>query len=124
MPETNVKTVLVAEDIPEERRLIAKQIRAMGCPFETVCSGDAVYTALEKNQHFYARVAASIMPEKLEEGELIRRAKARWPRLICVLVSRYTDPPSDVELEKIYDATVLKKPAKLKGLLSALASEL
>ena len=124
MPQANEKTVLIAEDIPEVRRLLAKQIAGMGYGVETVSSGDAAYAALEKKQHFYALVTDSFMPGTLEGGELIRLAKARWPHLICLLVSGYTDPESDVELEKIHGVKVLRKPVRRKVLLSALASEL
>jgi signal transduction histidine kinase len=101
--------VLVVEDNPAMRKIVAVQLRSLN--YRVIEAASAV-NALEILEHEPVQVVLSdvIMPGPCNGIELVRITRTRWPDIRVVLSSGFADPTVLAELGSVEQVRVLSKP--------------
>ena len=108
--------VLVADDDPGIVRTLMLGLKMMGCQPVGVESAEAAIKALEE------KGADLLLTDMRMEGmsgvELVRDAHARWPEMICVVMTAFASYENAVSAIKAGAYDYLPKPFSMKELLA------
>ena len=113
----DAREILVVDDEPGVRMVIAQILAAAGYAVREAESGAEALVALEQRAPDLM-IADFAMP-RMNGAELARRARARVPALRILMVSGHADP-AEVETSPL-DGPLLAKPFEADDLLAAVA---
>ena len=117
--------VLLAEDEPQLRALLARALERAGYGVVTASDGAVALTALH-NEHFDLVVSDIAMP-RLGGRELAAAIGAGWPEMPVVLMSGYAELGATPEADNTLPANVpvfIEKPFEVERLLQLVAEVL
>jgi two-component system, cell cycle sensor histidine kinase and response regulator CckA len=107
---TGHEAILVVEDEPQVRQVLARTLASLGYDVTVTASGDeALGVAAARPRPFDLVVTDVVMPG-MSGLEVVRALRARWPDLPALVLSGYTDDRflrDDVEGERL---PFLQKP--------------
>lgn len=116
--------VLVVDDDEVVRTVVAEALRREGCTVveaEDGVAGLAAFGAVA--EPFDAMVFDLRMP-RMEGGELFRVVRARWPEVVCLLITGFSLDGAVDALRALGVAAVLQKPFTSAELTAVLAAAL
>jgi signal transduction histidine kinase len=117
-------TVLLVDDDPDVREVIAGMLAEAGCDVIARPNGASGLEALEQaGGRVRLLIADYAMPE-MTGLDLIRAARARHPRLRTILATGYADLASTDDLAQLGVDTVIRKPFREQDLLRRIATAL
>jgi len=110
-------TIMVVEDEPEIRDLVAASLEAEG--FQVLRAGDAGDALRQLDAHPEVDLLFTdiVMPGELHGYDLARQARARKPRIKLLYTSGYALSAPLSRSVPIEDATLVVKPYRLEKLI-------
>jgi CheY-like chemotaxis protein len=105
-PNTGPARILLVDDEPPVREVIASELRELGHDVIEVGSGGAALEALDRDAPFDAAILDFAMPG-MNGAELARQIRARRPEICVLFVTGYADTS---ELSQIADELIVRKP--------------
>ncbi|MEM6974469.1 MAG: response regulator [Pseudomonadota bacterium] len=120
------RTIMVVEDDPAVRRLIAARLRGAGYSVSTAPNGDAALQIIEDepDRHIDLLLTDIAMPGRLQGPDLARRLATLLPQTRIVFLSGYPREMTLSAHEDIAAFRVLSKPINGEDLLRAVAENL
>lgn len=106
--------VLVVDDDPAQRQLLAGFLQRHGCPVRTAESGDAALESLAT--HAIALMICDVRMPGMSGMELLRRARERHPALPVLMVTAFADIRDAVDAMRDGALNYLEKPVDLDEL--------
>jgi two-component system cell cycle sensor histidine kinase/response regulator CckA len=92
MPRDDVSspTVLLVDDEPLLRQLLARQIAALGCRVLQAGDGDEALTLVERHHGSIDLILSDVVMPRMNGTELAGRVLAAYPDLRIILMSAYS----------------------------------
>ncbi len=128
MPEPSAQLpeparVLIVDDEPSVCRSIEKVLTRMGHRTTTAFSASAALESLQADQDFDLIVTDLMMPQ-VNGIELLKIAKARWPKIPVLVITGFASIASAVEATQLGAANYLAKPFTPEELQAAVREAL
>ncbi|HVJ54744.1 MAG TPA: ATP-binding protein [Aliidongia sp.] len=117
-PPAGVETILVAEDDPDIRAIVADSLRSLGYRVLTCDDGITALALLQRPERIDLLFADISMPNGMLGDELARRAIKLRPDLRALLTSGL--PAGETGSETFGDFPILRKPYRREELASAI----
>lgn len=117
------ESILVVEDVQEQRELASEMLTSLGYRVETVCNGREAVQFL--NEHFVEILLLDMIMERDFDGlDTYREIIKRHPRQKAVIVSGFSSTERVEEMQQLGAGAYLRKPYSLGDLGSAIREEL
>ena len=101
--------VLLVEDDPEVRRVVQRQLTALGYPVVEAESGDEAAMLMANIPDIGLLLTDIVMPGELSGRRLAALARQRWPGIRILLMSGYSARP-ELDDDRTHDIPKLEKP--------------
>ena len=116
-------TILVVEDEPDVREVVAAELKNFGYRVFTASDGPEALEILESESDIDLLFSDVVMPRGMNGEELAREAIRRRPELKVLLTSGY--PPAELrERQALGVFRVLQKPYRVEDLLRSISERL
>jgi CheY-like chemotaxis protein len=112
-------TVLIADDDPRVRAILAEHVRFAG--YRALEAGDGQEALEMLDREPIGLVFTDLRMPRLDGIELLRRARPRWPNTVFVAVSGYGDDLAELYESDVFPVTVIPKPFRAEQVRRALA---
>ena len=112
--------VLVVDDHPTSRMIVARLVRALGYEARTCPSGADALRFLALHPESVRLLLTDLAMPRMDGGELAEQARDIYPHLPVVLMAGATDPHVDELREGYSDFPFLVKPVHLGELAATL----
>ncbi len=122
-PPLGTESVLVVDDDPWQRQVLAQLLADLGYTVETVSSGEAALAYLQQDSPDLL-ILDMIMPPGLDGTETFRQARAHRPDQRALLVSGYAEVERVQEARTLGISGFLHKPVTRPGLARAVREAL
>ncbi|MFH0782655.1 MAG: ATP-binding protein [Pseudomonadota bacterium] len=119
----NGETVLVVDDVFEQREIAVQMLERLGYKATTVSSGEAAVDYLSSHS-VEILVLDMIMPPGMDGLETYRRILQQYPRQKAIIASGFAETDRVREAQRLGAAMYLRKPYTLEQLGKALQKEL
>ena len=119
----NGESILVVDDVEEQREVASRILKKLGYSVHTVSSGEKAVEYL-KNQPMDLLVLDMIMEPGISGLETYKRVLKMYPGQKTIIVSGYTETEDIKEAQKLGAGTYVKKPYDLEKLGLAVKNEL
>jgi two-component system, cell cycle sensor histidine kinase and response regulator CckA len=119
----NGETILVVDDVEEQREVASRILNKLGYSVHTVSSGEEAVEYLKK-QPTDLLVLDMIMEPGISGLETYKRVLQMYPGQKTIIVSGYTETEDIKEAQKLGAGTYVKKPYDLEKLGLAVKDEL
>ncbi len=119
----NGESVLIVDDIEEQREIAASMAEKLGYHSESVSSGEAAIEHLKHNE-VDIMLLDMIMDPGIDGLETYKRAHKHFPDVKVVIASGFTKSNKVSEAQRLGAGAYLKKPYTLKSLAKAIRKEL
>ena len=116
-------TILVVDDDEAVLTIVSRMLERRGYTTYAVASGEAAEEILEREGEVDLIVADLRMPG-ISGAELVRRARARCPRVAAIYISGYAEEPASLLEGELEEEVVLEKPFGSEQLLKAVGDAL
>ena len=116
-------TVLVVDDVPEQRDIGTAMLRKLGYHAVAVPSGEDAVARLADDP-VDLLLLDMIMDPGIDGLETYRRIVARWPGQRAIITTGYTETDRVRQAQRLGPVVYLKKPYRLDGLTRALQTVL
>ena len=115
--ETPAATILVVEDEPEIRELVASALAVEG--YQVLCAVDAADALQQLEAHPEVDLVFTdiVMPGELHGYDLARQVRQRHPTVKLLYTSGYALTAALSRSAPIVDAKLVKKPFRLEQLI-------
>ncbi len=117
------QTILVVDDVPEQREIAGSLLRKLGYHVETVESGEAAVAFL-KSRSVDLLILDMIMDPGIDGLETYRRILKIHPHQRAIIASGYSETSRIHELQKLGGGTYIRKPYTLETIGKAVKVEL
>lgn len=101
--------VLLVEDDPEVRRVVQRQLTALGYPVLEAENGDEAVLMLGNIPDIGLLLSDIVMPGQLSGRHLMALARKQWPKIRLLLMSGYSARP-ELDNDSTLDIPKLEKP--------------
>jgi len=118
------ETILLVEDEPEIRAILAEVIQSYGYRVLVASDGVQALTLIDESDHAIDLLLTDVVMPKLSGPELARRVAGADPQVRVVYMSGYSQEGALRPVRSGEDVRILKKPFSPRVLLSALRQEL
>lgn len=117
------ETVLVVDDVPEQRDIAARMLKRLGYKVETVPSGEAAVTHIRK-QSVDIVLLDMIMPQGMDGLETYREILDIHPEQKVVIASGFSETDRVTEAQRLGAGPYVKKPYSIEKIGLAIRNEL
>jgi len=117
------ETILVVDDVAEQRELASAMLRKLGYATETLASGEEAVEYL-KHKPASLVILDMIMEPGIDGLETYRKIREHRPGQKAIIVSGFAETDSVREAQKLGAGPYLKKPYTLEKIAMAVRSEL
>ncbi|MBT7759154.1 MAG: PAS domain S-box protein, partial [Rhodospirillaceae bacterium] len=117
---TTGKKVLVVDDDPDVRTLVARLVARQGYETLAAGSGSEALTLLDDGVHIDLLLTDVILNDRMNGAELAREAEAKMGGLKIIFMSGYTGDALAERIEMDASATILRKPFRHAELADSL----
>jgi CheY-like chemotaxis protein len=107
-PDRNRPSVLLVEDEPLVRALLAEELRNHGLSVVEAADADEAWAYIQMGGHVDLVFSDVTMPGMINGIELVRRVKAQYPEVKTIVTSGYAGPVNVAEV-----GVFLPKPYRL-----------
>jgi two-component SAPR family response regulator len=114
--------ILVLEDDPDMRKILAEVLEGQGYLVTAVASGQAAVD--EAARQAYSLIVADIRMEGMTGLEALAKTKSYQPEIGSLIVSGYATPEETERAAELGVGAYLKKPFRMKRFLEAVRAQL
>lgn len=116
-------SVLVVDDVPQQRRLAEAMLKRLGYQVHTVSGGEAAVAYLERNKADIL-ILDMIMDPGIDGLETYQEVLKINPKQRAILVSGFSETDRVSEAQRLGAGAYVKKPYTMEGIGLALKREL
>ena len=117
VPSGSPEVLLVVDDLPENRDVLARRLRRAGYAVATAENGAAALRLVAEQE--ISLVLLDITMPEMGGGDVLRALRVRNPELLVTLMSGFTEAETRSELEHDGYFGFLQKPFSLDALRAA-----
>ena len=120
----NGETILVVDDVKEQRDLAGAMLKRLGYRVHAVSSGEAAVDFVAADPAVDLLLVDMIMYPGIDGLETFRRIRRRYPRMKAIIVSGFSETDRVKNAQALGAGAYIRKPYLLETLAAAVKSEL
>ena len=117
------ETILVVDDVEEQRMLASKILKRLGYKFTTVSSGEEAVDYMQKNSADLV-ILDMIMDPGIDGLETYKRILALYPKQKAIITSGFSETGNVKEAQRLGAGAYIKKPYSFEKIGRAIRNEL